>query len=609
MRLWLGFWHGLTAFRMAVFNILFLLILALVIRLALFPADAVTLEEKTTLVIAPKGFIVEEYTGTPLERAINEALGQSVPETRMRDLLEGFRRAADDKRITQVLINTDQLFGVAPGAMDELAQAVERFRESGKQVIAYGGFLAQGQYYLAALADEVWLNHDGLVIIEGYGRYRNYFREALEKLDVDVNLFRVGEYKSAMEPYIRDDMSPEDREASEYLLGGLWQDYLEGVAMRRGLPLEVLVDITQNPARYLNEAGDDPAAMALDVGLVDRLMSRPEARSELASRGAPNEKGGFRQVSLRRFLHTPRRLKLRGDRIGVVVAQGVITEGDQPPGTIGAESTSRRIRQAVTDDNIKAVVLRIDSGGGSAFASEVIRREMVALREAGKPVVVSMGNVAASGGYWIAMGADEVWAYPTTITGSIGIFGFIPTFQDTLGRLGIYSDGVGTTPLAGAFRLDRELPEEARELVQSVIENGYRDFINLVAEYRELSPDEVDRIGQGRVWTGAQGAERGLIDQLGTLNEAIAAAGRIAGLGEDYEVVYIEPEITAWQKFLTRMGAKAISAAGVEMTPGWVSWLPRDLRARLEADLRLLAETTRRPGPTVVAHCLCEAPM
>lgn len=610
IRLWLGFWQGLTAFRMAVFNILFLIILALVVRMVFFPADGIALKERTTLVFAPEGMIVEEYTGTPVERALNEALGQAEPETRLRDILDGLERAAGDEQITQVLIHTDNLWGAAPGVLQELAAAVAAFKETGKTVIAYGGWMGQGQYFLASLADEIWLDRGGLIFLEGYSRYRNYFREGLDKLAVEVNLFRVGEYKSAAETWIRDDMSEADREASAYFLGGLWKDYLEAVAMNRGIPVEVLADLIERVPEHFAEAGGDGAVMALDHGLVDRLVSRPEMRAELANRGAADESGGFRQVGLGEYLKLPRTPALvRDDLVGVIVAEGPIMVGSQPPGTIGADSTSRLIRQAVDDEQIKAVVLRINSGGGDAFAAEIIRRELVAAREAGKPVVVSMGNVAASGGYWIGLGADELWAYPGTLTGSIGIWGLIPTFQDTLAKIGVHTDGVGTTPLAGAFRGDRALPDEARELVDSVIQNGYREFIHLVAEHRQMNIDEVDAVARGRVWTGAQAQTRGLVDQLGTLEEAIVAAARIAGLRDDYRSVYVEPELKPWQRFLTRLGASALAAAGLEQPYGLSAWLSRAFRGRLEAEIRALLDASRAGRPSLVAHCLCEAPM
>lgn len=609
IRMWLGFWRGLTAFRMAVFNILFLIVLALLIGLFLGPDDRLVIDDDTTLVIAPRGDIVEEYTGTPAERMFNEMLGQEQPETRLRDIVSALESAAGDERITQVLIQTDQLWGMGTGVMADLSDAFAAFRESGKTLIAHGGFLGQGQYFLASQADEIWLDPDGMVLLEGFARYRNYFREGLDRIDVEVNVFRQGAYKSAMEPWERSDMSEADREASAFWLGGLWQDYIESVAMNRGLPADVLLDLVENLPAHLDRADGNPARMALDTGLVDRLVSRPEMRAELARNGAPDEETGFRQVSFLDYSSEAGVIPDPGGRVGVVVAEGMIVEGDQPPGTIGAESTSRLIRKAARDDDIQAVVLRINSGGGSAFASEIIRRELVALKEAGKPVVVSMGDVAASGGYWIAMGADEVWASPTTITGSIGVIGFIPTFEQSLDRIGIHTDGVGTAPLAGALRLDRSLDDEVRDLIERIIGATYDDFVDLVAEHREMDRDDVHAVAQGRVWTGAQAHQRGLVDQLGDLDDAVDSAARIAGLGEDYQVSYVEAELQPWQKFLTDIGARAVMAAGIRPAPGIGDLLPRETREQLVTDLRLVAETTRSGRPGVVAHCLCLPPM
>ncbi|GAB4172372.1 MAG: signal peptide peptidase SppA [Wenzhouxiangellaceae bacterium] len=612
VRLWSGFWNGLTAFRIAVFNILFLIVLALIIR-SMISGDRIIVEDQTTLVISPRGMIVEEYTGTPAERAINQALGQQPLETRLRDLLETLRLAAADDRITQVLLRTDELMGVSPGTLTELDAAFERFRQSGKQVIAYGANLAQGQYALASMADEVWLDPHGFVLIEGLGYFRQYYADALDKLRVDVNLFRVGQYKSAAEPFIRNSMSEADREAAEYWIGGLWQQWLEMVAANRGLPVERLIEQTMNPAQLIQAAAGDAAAAALEAGWVDRLVTGPELRTLMAERGAQDEQAGFRQIDMQDYLALPRpaRALREADRIAVVVASGLITEGDQPPGTVGGESTANRLRQAARDEKVKAVLFRIDSGGGSAYASEQIRREMVALRDAGKPVVVSMGDVAASGGYWIAMGANEVWAYPNTITGSIGIFGMIPTFQRTLEWAGIRTDGFGTTPISGAFRVDRALPESAATLLQSVIEDGYRRFITLVAEHRGMSLEDVDRIAQGRVWTGRQAHERGLVDQLGTLEEAIAAAARIAGLGEDYQTVYVEPELSPMERFIAGLGGQALAWVGVDALPHRLDTLfGTDLAARLSLQLKQLAMMLPRAGqPAIVAHCLCEAPL
>lgn len=607
VRIWLGFWRGLTAFRMAVFNILFLVILALIIRLIISPGEQIVVRDDTTLVIAPNGMIVEQYTGDPVERAINEALGQSVPETRLRDIVAALERAADDGRITQVLLVTDELWGVGPGMQRELAAAFSEFRAAGKPVIAYGGYMSQSQYMFASLADEVWLDREGMVLLEGYGRFRNYYKEGLDKLEVDVNLFRVGEFKSAMEPFIRNDMSEEAKEASRYYLGDLWQDYLEMAAMHRGVPVEVLSDLTENLPDRLEAIDGNAAVLAREAGLVDRLISRPELRSEMIRRGAPDDEGSFRQIAMKTYLKVPGSGRRADGKVGIIVAQGAIMEGRQPPGSIGADSLSQLIRKAVRDDSIKSVVLRVDSPGGSAYASEVIRRELMAVKDAGKPVVISMGNVAASGGYWISMGADEIWAYPNTITGSIGIFGFFPTFQDTLAKIGIHTDGVGTTPLSGAFRADRELGEPMRRLLQSFIENGYEQFINLVADARGMTPEAVDEVARGRVWSGSQAHERGLVDQLGSLDEAAAAAARRAGLGEDFDAVYVEPDRGAFQEFLAEMTGSAVARLDVDTSGMRVNWLPRDLEARLKRDLRLITEASGNDSrrPMVMAHCLC----
>ncbi|NKI36090.1 signal peptide peptidase SppA [Wenzhouxiangella sp. XN79A] len=611
VRLWRGFWGGVTTLRMFVFNILFLLVLAFLIR-GMLSGDRITVEDDTTLVIAPVGLIVEEYTGAPAERAINEALGQQLPETRLRDLLRTLELAADDDRIVQVLLRTDRLLGLSAGTMTELDAAVKRFRESGKPIVAFGSSMTQAQFGLASMADEIWLDPDGLLLIEGISRFRNYYADALELLRVDVNLFRVGEFKSAAEPYIRNDMSEADQEAAEFWIGGLWQQYLELIAANRGLPIERLIEQTQNPVEMVVSANGDPAAAALDAGWVDRLITRPEARIELADRGAPDDDKGFRQIGMDDYLAVPRTPKVPRDRVGIVVASGSIVEGSQSPGMIGGDSTARLLRKAADDDSIKAVVFRIDSGGGSAFASEIIRQEMMALRETGKPVIVSMGDVAASGGYWIAMGADEVWAYPNTITGSIGIFGMFPTFQRTLETVGINTDGFGTTPLAGALRPDLAMSDTVGELFQSVIEHGYREFIGLVGEHRDMTTAEVDEVAQGRVWTGAQARDRGLIDQLGTLDEAIDAAARMAGLSDDYGTLYVEPKMSPFEEFLAQMGAEAMVRAGLDLPTHPIRALfGNALYDQVTGDLTVIAGTrSSRPGmPEVVAHCLCESPL
>jgi len=618
IRLWLKFWSAVTTLRMAVFNVIFLLILVGIIASIFSSEEDDEIKEGTTLIINPKGTVVEQSSGSPIEDLVNEITDQSDPQTELRDLIEVLDYAADDDRIGQVLISTDGFSGMGAGMMLEVSDAFAEFKESGKRVIAYGSNMAMGQYFLASLADEVWLNPDGAVILEGYGRYRQYFAEALDKLDVDVNLFRVGTYKSAMEPYILNEQSEADREAAVFWLGDLWQRYLQMVSQNRGMTVEVLDGITMNLAEYVEQSGGNLAQMALDRGLVDRLISRPEMRAEMIQMGKPDDEDSYLNITMDAYLAKRKSEdhEKGGDgKIGIIVAEGSITEGNQPAGTIGSESTSRLIRKAAQDDDIKAVVLRINSGGGSAFASEVIRRELMALKDAGKPVVVSMSNVAASGGYWIAMGADEVWAYPSTITGSIGIFGFFPTFQNTLAKVGVYTDGVGTTPYAGALSPERAIAEPVADMLQNVIEFGYAQFIGLVSEYRDMSTEAVDNVAQGRVWSGQQAQERGLIDQLGTLKQAVASAARQAGLGDDYSTVYVQRELSEFEQFVMQFSARAMAMAGLDEwmlnmpSHPLLRLIPQTYQWRLMNELHRIDQATEAGQRGVMAHCLCETPM
>lgn len=616
VRLWLGFWRSVTAFRVAVFNVLFLVIVFAIIASIVSGDKTGEIKEGTTLIINPKGVVVEQSSRSPVDEILDEITGQSEPQTELRDLVAVLEEAADDDRIGQVLISTDGFAGMGAGMMLEVAEAFSRFKASDKRVIAYGANLSMGQYFLASLADEVWLDPDGAVLLEGYGRYRQYFAEALDKLDVDVNLFRVGTYKSAMEPYILNEQSEADREAALFYMNDLWQRYLQMVAQNRGMTVEVLDDITMNLASYVDQAGGNLAQMALDEGLVDRLISRPEMRAEMIRMGKPDDEDSYLNITMASYLDQIKPdLEHSDSQVGIIVAEGAITEGNQPVGTIGSESISRLIRKAARDDDIKAVVLRINSGGGSAFASEVIRKELLALKEAGKPVVVSMSNVAASGGYWIAMGADEVWAYPSTITGSIGIYGFFPTFQNTFAKVGVYTDGVGTTPYAGGLRADRALDENVSNLFQNVIEFGYEQFIGLVSRYRNMSTDAVDQVAQGRVWTGQQAQERGLVDQLGTLKQAVASAARQAGLGEDYATSYVQPELSGFEKFVMQFSARAMGFAGLDrfvlsskLNP-LLQFIPQTYQWRLMSELHRIDQATEAGQRGVMAHCLCEAPM
>jgi protease-4 len=599
-----GIWHFIDGARKLLLNLVFLLLLYFVVLAYIDTDETLIIQPDTALVLHPYGNVVEQYSGTPLDLALQQLTEQARTETRLRDMAEAIKRARDDDRIVRLVINPNDMWRIGMASLLELEAAIADFKSSGKPVIALADNLSQQQYYLAALADEIWLHPAGMVWIDGFSVYRQFYRDGLDKLEVEVNLFKVGEYKSAMEPFVRDDMSPEAKEANLYWIGGLWQQYLEGVSRHRGIPLENLSAAINDFANGLEAVDGDFGRFAENLGLVDRLISLPEAQLELARMGAAGSGSeGYRQVGMENYLMLTE-LQHRPDsekKIAVVVAEGDIVRGSQPQGVVGAETMSGKLRTLALDKSVKAVVLRINSPGGEVFASEKVRREVQALKEAGKTVVASMGDVAASGGYWIAMGADEVWASPATITGSIGVFGMMPTFSRPLEKLGIHTDGVGTTPLAGKLRLDRPLDPDLKRIFQHATEQTYRDFIQLVAEARQMSTDDVDQIARGRVWNGAQAKDRGLIDQTGTVRQAIDAAARIAGLGTDYDVQYDEREMSAFESFLVEITGSAV--AGLGWADGMSVRLRSTLLEDLLGDLNLLA---RSAGEfSVAAHCLC----
>ncbi|HLF32388.1 MAG TPA: signal peptide peptidase SppA [Xanthomonadales bacterium] len=604
-RMLLGAWHFIDGARKLVLNAIFLLILFFVVRAMVESGESLLLQTQTALVISPYGDVVEQYSGTPLDQALQNATEPHRQETRLRDLVRAILRARDDEHIISLVIDPTYLRHIGLASLQELETAIADFKTSGKPVVAVTDNMSQQQYYLAATADEVWLHPEGMVWIDGFSAYRNFFHEGLEKLEVEINLFRVGEYKSAMEPYIRDDMSDEDREANLFWLGSLWQQYLEAISRERGVPLVDLSSAINQFADRLEAAQGDFSRLALELGLVDRLISRPEAHQELAARGAPGKDGnGFRHIGFDHYLaltDTHKRSR-SNNKVVVVVAEGEIISGEQPPGRIGAETMAVQLRAVGEDAKARAVVLRMNSPGGESFASEKIRREVQALRESGKTVVISMGDVAASGAYWIAMAGEEVWASPASITGSIGVFGMIPTFSRPLERIGIHTDGVGTTPLAGKLRLDLPLDTDLKRIFQSATEQTYREFIGVVAQGRNMTENEVERVARGRVWSGVQARELGLVDQTGSLQQAIDSAARIAGLGADYEVQYSETELSPLEAFVLDMMGSSASRLGLRPH----SWTGGSLLENLLKDLHML--TRAGSGFSLAAHCLCQAP-
>lgn len=616
LRAIVGVWDGMNFVRRLILNLLFFFLLLLVLLAILGGRGGVApLEARTTLVIAPEARLVEQYTSDPVSRSLESSFGRGPAEVQLRDLLKVLESAKGDKNIDRVLLRVDRMEFSGFASIREIGAAIQSLRESGKQVVAFGERFTQGQYLLAAQADEVYLDPQGEIMLLGLAGYRQFYREGLQdKLGIDMHLFKVGEYKSAAEPFIRDDASPEAKEADLFWRGDVWQRYLADIARLRKTTPEALAAGIESLPEGIAAVEGDSAKYALQQKLIDGLKTQEEVEHLLAERGAADEDaaGGFRQVGLLEYLRHADGPAVAADprpQVAVVVAEGNIVEGRQPPGTVGGESTAALLREARDDDDVKAVVLRVNSPGGSAFASEIIRREILGLKQAEKPVVVSFGDVAASGGYWISMDADRIYADPSTITGSIGIFGLIPTFPRALEKIGVHTDGVATTRMAGAFDLSRPLAPEAGQVIQSIIDKGYRDFITGVAKGRRQTPEQIDQIARGRVWTGEQAKQRGLVDDFGGIQSAVADAAARAKLGKagDWRVRYIERAATPFEKWFAGFVQGRIGHAWLQDSD-----LVRTLLARAAPravdDLQMLEQVleTRDGKPVkVLAHCFC----
>ena len=612
-------WGWLDALRRGLLNLLLLaIIIAIVAGLA--KRGPKPLEDKTALVLELRGRLVEQTSGSLRDQALAEARGEKPQkQTRLPDVLKALDAAAKDPKIAHVLLDLDDFGGAGMAGLREVAAALERFRkESGgaKKIYAYGDSFDQRSYYLAARADEVYLNPMGGVLIQGFGRYRNYYKDALDRLGIEANVIRVGKYKNFGEPFFANGPSPATMESEGFLYGALWADYSGAVETARKLDKGALQRGIDELPQRLQAVGGDAAKLALQAKLVDGLKNRDEMRELLMERGAKDEKGkSFRRVGLAGYLAHVKEPKGgehdKAGRVGIVVAEGEIVDGEAGRGKVGGDSTAALIRQAREDDKIKAVVLRVNSPGGSAFASEIVRRELEITRAAGKPVVVSMGDVAASGGYWISMASDRVIADPGTITGSIGVFGILPTANKLMDKLSVHTGGYTTSWLAGGYDPRLPLDERLRASVQSGIQHIYDDFTGKAAKARKKSVADIDAVAQGRVWTGAQALERGLVDQLGSYGDAIKLAAQLAKLddADKPRVSYIEREPGKLERVLQTLD-------GV-LAPTIAEWLrPVMLATALPApaeqarqELAWAAELVdgRKPFSAVV-HCLCVAP-
>ena len=616
-RLFIGLWDALNFSRRLVFNLLFLLVVVLLLAAVLRGGQLAPVAERSTLVFAPEGQLVDQYRCDPLSRGLARATKSlDCREVRLRDVLRALDAARTDKHIERVVLDLDQLQASGFASLHEVAAAIGKVRAAGKQVVAYGDAYTQGQYLLAAQADEIYLDpmSPGGVLLDGLASYRPYFRELLnDKLGVDMHLFKVGEYKSAAEPFIRDDASPESKEADLYWMNDIWQRMLAEIGKARGLSPAALANYANSLPEQVVAANGDLAQMALRQKLVTALKTREEVEALLVERGVADEKaeGGFRQVGLAAYVQHVNLSLPKADarpQVAVVIAEGAIAGGDLPPGQVGGESTSALLRDAREDENVKAVVLRVNSPGGEVFASEQIRREVVALKAAGKPVVVSMGDVAASGGYWISMNADRIYADPSTITGSIGIFGLFPTVDRSLDKIGVHTDGVGTARYAGAFDPTRPLDPGVATTVQSVIEKGYRDFTGKVAQARGRSVQQVDEVARGRVWSGAQAKQRALVDAFGGLGDAVADAAARAKLGKPdaWQTRYVEEMATPFSQWFGGLLESRVGLALLRSAGGGELLLARRLAG--QAPLRFVESALERGGNARVlpmAHCFC----
>ena len=547
-------------FLRSAINLLFL-ILFLVIIGSLFTSNIKPLPAQAFLRVAPSGLLVEQLSYSD---PLSQLAEQSAPypsETLLPDLVKAINQAGKDPRITGISLELDHLVGGGLTKLNILGQAITRFKESGKPVIAVAGNYSQEQYYLATFADEIHLNPMGMVMLTGYGAYRSYFQDAAEKLGINFHVFKVGEFKDAVEPFIRNDMSDSSRLHTQAWLEELWLGFTSQVERNRQLPTGAIDLYINDMGNKLAMAGGDLARLALDAGLVDHVHTRPAMIERLRTLAGidPDDKHTYTAINPGEYLFhqqlKPEAKDKPQARIGVIVARGTIYDGEQFEGNIGSATLSKLLQNSRDDQDIKALVIRVDSPGGSAFGSDIIKQEIELTRAAGKPVIISMGSVAASGGYWIAAGADQIWAAPTTLTGSIGVFGLIPTFENTFSKLGIHSDGIGTSALADIHRLDRPMSPQASQIIQLNVDSIYDRFLNLVAQGRELSRAQVAELAEGRVWTGAQAQRLGLVDELGNLSDAIASAATLAGL-DAYDIKPVERELNFQEQLLRQLSRR-----------------------------------------------------
>lgn len=585
-------WRLLNFVREMVLNLffIFLVLVGVGIWMQVSSSDTKETAGRGALLLDISGVIVDKPDSSQrfskLSRQLLGASSDRLQENSLFDIVNTIRQAKDDRNITGIVMDLKDFAGGDQPSMQYIGKALKEFRDSGKPVYAVGENYSQGQYYLASFANKIWLSPQGVVDLHGFATNGLYYKSLLDKLKVSTHVFRVGTYKSAVEPFIRDDMSPAAREADSRWIGELWQNYLNTVAANRQIPAQQVFPGAQGLLEGLTKTGGDTAKYALENKLVDALASSAEIEKALTKEfGWSKTDKNYRAISYYDYaLKTPADT---GDSIGVVFANGAIMDGEETQGNVGGDTTAAQIRDARLDPKVKAIVLRVNSPGGSVTASEVIRAELAAARAAGKPVVVSMGGMAASGGYWISTPANYIVANPSTLTGSIGILGVITTVENSLDSIGVHTDGVSTSPLADVS-ITKALPPEAQQMMQLSIENGYKRFITLVADARHSTPEQIDKIAQGHVWTGQDAKANGLVDSLGDFDDAVAKAAELAKV-KQWHLEYYVDEPTFFDKVMDNMSGSVRAM------------LPDTFQAMLPAPLASVASTVKSESDKLAA--------
>ncbi|EDQ2285555.1 signal peptide peptidase SppA [Salmonella enterica subsp. arizonae] len=585
-------WRLLNFVREMVLNLFFIFLVLVGVGIWMQIGNGSNSEQtaRGALLLDISGVIVDKPSTNhrlgALGRQLFGASSNRLQENSLFDIVNAIRQAKDDRNITGIVLDLKNFTGADQPSMRYIGKALREFRDSGKPVFAVGENYSQGQYYLASFANKIWLSPQGQINLHGFATNGLYYKTLLDKLKVSTHVFRVGTYKSAVEPFIRDDMSPAAREADSRWIGELWQNYLNTVSTNRQISPQQLFPGAQAIIDGLTSVGGDTAKYALDHKLVDALLSSADVEKALTKQfGWSKTENNYRAISYYDYsLKTPAD---NGGTIAVIFANGAIMDGEETPGNVGGDTTASQIRDARLDPKVKAIVLRVNSPGGSVNASEVIRAELAAVKAAGKPVVVSMGGMAASGGYWISTPANYIVASPSTLTGSIGIFGVINTVENSLSSIGVHSDGVSTSPLA-EISMTKALSPEVQQMMQLSIEYGYKRFITLVAEARKRTPEQIDKIAQGHVWTGQDAKANGLVDKLGDFDDAVAKAAALAKL-KQWHLDYYQNEPTVLDMIMD------------SITGSVRAMLPEAIQAMLPAPLVSAANTVKAEGDKLAA--------